>query len=62
MPLLKGYIEEAIAYGSKVTMHDEEVKTYMDEILTDEPSQEEFVKKNGKLFKVNNFVVHLTTY
>jgi hypothetical protein len=62
IPLLKGYIEETLVYGSPVVMKNEEVKNYMDNVLKDEPTQEAFVKKNGKLFKVKNKVVHVTTY
>ena len=62
LPLLKGYIEETLVSGSPVTLTDGKVVGYMDQILKDERSQLEFVKKNGKLFKVNNKVVHLTTY
>jgi hypothetical protein len=62
IPLLKGYIEETLVIGSPVTMKEEEVKNYMDNVLRDEPTQEAFVKKNGKLFKVMNKVVHVTTY
>jgi hypothetical protein len=62
MPLLKGYIEEAVVYGAPVTMTTDEVKLYMDKILKDEKSQEAFVKKNGRLFKVKDKVLHITTY
>jgi hypothetical protein len=62
IPMLKGYIEEAVVSGAPVTLSDDKVKKYMDNILKDEKTQEEFVKKNGKLFKYKNKVVHLTTY
>jgi hypothetical protein len=60
--LLKGYTEEAVVYGSRVEMKDESVEKYLDQFLSNVQGQEEFVKKNGKLFKVNGQVIHLTTY
>ena len=62
IPLLKGYIEEVLVYGSPVNLSDQAVKKYMDNVLNDEQTQEAFVKQNGKLFKVRNKVVHITTY
>jgi hypothetical protein len=62
IPLLKGYIEEVLVYGSPVNLPDQAVTKYMDNILSDEKTQEAFVKENGKLFKVKNKVVHITTY
>jgi hypothetical protein len=60
--LLKGYAEEAVIYGQAVTMSNEAVRQYADQFLANQATQEAFVNKNGKLFKVNNQVVHLTTY
>lgn len=60
--LLQGYIEEAMVYGSKPALNDAGVKKYLDQFLKDEISQAEFVKKNGKIFKVSGKVIHLTTY
>ena len=61
-PLLRGYIDDAIFFGSPVTMPEKPVKEYMDKILTDQRSQEEFVNKNGKLFRDYGKVVHINTY
>jgi hypothetical protein len=61
-PLLRGYIDEAILYGAPVTLPDGPVKRYMDKLLKDERSQEEFVKKNGKIFRQNGQVVHVNTF
>lgn len=61
-PLLRGYIDEAILFGAPVTLPDPPVKLYMDKLLKDEPSQEQFVKKNGKIFRQNGQVIHVNTF
>jgi hypothetical protein len=60
--LLKGYIEEAIRFGKTPEVSDRLVKTYMDLFMTDEKSQEQYLRKNGKLYKYNDKVIHLTAY
>lgn len=60
--LLPGYIEEAISYGKPVTIKDDSVKTYLDKILTDEEGQREYLKKNGKIFRHKEKVIHITGY
>ena len=57
-----GYIQEAIVFGGPVTVTDVKVKTYMDKLLTDEVSQEEFIKEYGKAFRHNGRIIHITTY
>jgi len=61
-PLLRGYIDEAMVAGAPVTMKDEPVKRYMDQLLKNEPSQEAFVKDKGKIFRQSGRVVHVNTY
>lgn len=61
-PLLRGYIDGAILYGTPVSLPDDPVKEYMDKLLKDEKSQEEFVKYNGKIFRQKNQVVHINTF
>ena len=61
-PLLKGYIDGAILYGTPVTLSDDKVKEYMDQLLKDEKSQEEFTKYNGKIFRQNGEVIHINTF
>ncbi|MBC7850080.1 MAG: hypothetical protein H7Y31_10105, partial [Chitinophagaceae bacterium] len=58
--LLNGYVEEAILKGSPVVISDEKVKKYMDQILADEKQQAEYLKKNGKIFKYENRIIHIT--
>jgi len=61
-PLLRGYIDEVIIYVGKGTCPDDKIHDYMDKILTDEKSQQEFVNKNGKIFRQQGRVIHITTY
>ena len=61
-PLLKGYTDEAVFFGAPVNMPDKLVKEYMDKLLTNEKSQEEFVKFNGKIFRQGNEVIHINTF
>lgn len=61
-PLLHGYIEEAITFGSKPVIKDEKVKEYLNNILTDETTQAAWLKKNGKIYKYRDKVVHITGY
>jgi hypothetical protein len=60
--LLRGYIEEAIRFGSTPSLNKPSVQKYMDHFMIDEKSQEEYLKKNGKLYKYNGKVIHLTAY
>jgi hypothetical protein len=60
-PLLRGYIDEAILMGAPVTLKDPPVKRYMDRLLKDQASQDEFVRGNGKIFRQNGRVVHVNT-
>ena len=61
-PLLMGYIEDARLFGVAPTVTNPVVRKYLDQFLTDETSQEAFVKKNGKLFKAGGKLIHITTY
>ena len=61
-PLLRGYIDDAILFGAPVTMKDPPVKRYMDKLLKDEKSQEEFVHRNGKIFRQDGRVMHVNTF
>jgi hypothetical protein len=61
--MMRGYIEEATVYGANpVTVTNKKVEAYLDQFLKNEIQQEEFVKKNGKLFKIGDKTIHLTTY
>ncbi|MEL7122596.1 MAG: DUF6569 family protein, partial [Bacteroidota bacterium] len=60
--LIFGYIDEVLTFGIPVTMTDEEVKRYMDNLLTNSVMQERFVRQNGKMFKQGDQIIHITTY
>lgn len=60
--LLQGYVDEAIRFGETPDVSNRLVKSYMDQFMPDERSQEEYLKKNGKLYKYNDRVIHLTAY
>jgi hypothetical protein len=61
-PLLKGYSDEAVFFGAPIHFPDKSLKEYMDKLLTDEHSQEKFVKDNGKIFKQYGQVIHINTF
>ena len=61
-PLVRGYIDDAVLFGSPVTMTDPLVHKYMDRLLKDEPGQEEFVRRRGKIFRQGGQVVHVNTF
>jgi hypothetical protein len=61
-PLLKGYADEAVFFGSQITLSDKDLQLYMDSLLSSEQSQEKFVKDKGKIFKENGQVIHINTF
>ena len=60
--LLHGFVEDALTTGGPVHVTDEQVKKYMDQLLMNESVQAEYVKKNGKQFRYQGKVIHLTGY
>ena len=60
--LIYGYIQDAIVFGSPPKLWDVRVKEYTDKFLKDEISQELWLKDNGKLYKYQGKVFHLTSY
>jgi len=61
-PLLLGYIDQAISKGKKPEVSDDKIKKYMDQILTDEKTQKEFLQKNGKQFFFKDKLIHISSY
>ncbi|MGB8194617.1 MAG: DUF6569 family protein [Chitinophagaceae bacterium] len=61
-PMLHGYIDEAIVHGGNVAIPEAKIRSYMDKLLKDEPSQEAFIKENGKAYRHNGKIIHITTY
>ncbi len=60
--LIYAYIDEALTFGVPITISDDAVRRYMDELLTDERSQERYVQQNGKMYKEGRQIIHITTY
>jgi hypothetical protein len=61
-PLLRGYIDEAISGGALVNLSQDAIKRYADHLLKDEKTQRDFVKDNGKIFRIGEHVVHVNTF
>lgn len=61
-PLLHSYIDDVMLFGAPVTMKDPPIRRYMDKLLKDEKSQQEFCLKNGKIFREGTQVVHVNTF
>jgi len=61
-PLLKGYCDEALYMGKRVTITREEEQNYMDKLLRDRISQEQFLKENGKIFRQHGEVIHINSF
>jgi hypothetical protein len=61
-PLLSGYINEAVMRGSEPMLVKDQIKEFMDKVLTNETLQDEYCRKNGKIFRVNNKVIQVTAY
>ena len=60
--LIFAYIDEVLTFGMPITMTDQAVKGYMDNLLTNTAMQERFVRQNGKMFKEGEQIIHITTY
>ena len=61
-PVLIGYTDQVLYTGKPVTITNEEVKNYMDKLLSDEVSQAKFLKENGKIFRQNGEVIHINSF
>lgn len=60
--LIHSYVGEAITNGSEVTIKNDAVYSYLDNILKEETNQKETIKLNGDVYEWNNKKVHITTY
>lgn len=60
--LLPGYIDEAMTFGDTPRVPYDRVKKYADKLLSDEDSQADYVKKNGRIVRYQGQVIHLTGY
>ena len=61
-PLMHGYITEAVMQGRTPMLVKEEIKVFMDKILTNETLQAEYCKTNGKIFRAQGKVMHVAAY
>lgn len=62
LEILTGYIEEAMAFGSKPDLRNELVIDYADQLLISEEIQEAFCRKNGMIHRIAGRTVHVTGY
>ncbi len=56
------YIDEALTYGMAISIAPFQVKNYLDQLLTNEVMQQRFLDQNGKIYRENGKVYHITTY
>jgi ARG and Rhodanese-Phosphatase-superfamily-associated Protein domain len=60
--LIHSYVGHAITKGSPVTIGNDTVFAYLDNILKNEGQQKEEIEKNGTVYEYKNKKLHITTY
>lgn len=60
--LLPSFINEAIYDGSVVSISDDEITKYLDQLLSNENTQKKYLEQNGKIYKHDNKVIHMSSY
>jgi len=60
--LIHSYIGHSITNGSEITISNQEVFSYLNDILINEKEQEDVIEKNGTLYKWKDKKLHITTY
>ncbi len=60
--ILSGYVEESMRIGTVPRVTNDEVAAAMEPVLRNELSQEEYCKKNGKLFRYKGKVFHVNAF
>lgn len=56
------YIDEALTFGMPISITPFQIKNYLDQLLTNEVMQQRFLDQNGKIYRENGKVYHITTY
>lgn len=60
--IIYSYIDEAVSFGINITITNQQVRTYMDNLLSNEATQRRFIQRYGKVFEEEGRVIHITTY
>lgn len=60
--LLYSYVGHAITNGSEVTISNDQVYSYLDQILKSEEGQKEAVEENGTIYEYKSKKLHMTKY
>ncbi len=62
LTLLRSYSATAITLGETPDIKMEEVKKFMDPILSDDKTRDKYVSQRGRVFKYENKVIQITAY
>lgn len=60
--IINSYATEAMTNGSKVTISNSKVQSYVNKLLADETKQERLIKENGTELKDRNRKLHIAFY
>jgi hypothetical protein len=60
--IIFSYVDEAISFGQPITIQQAQIRSYCDQLLSNEISQRRFINRIGKVFEENGRIIHITTY
>lgn len=60
--LVFSYIDEAITFGLPVSISDQALQRYCDNLFSNERMQRAFIQQYGKVFTENGEIIHITTF